>query len=307
MGLDPNVAGNRDAWLTRRRQGIGSTDAAAILGKSRWKTPLHVYLDKRGELIDEDSEPKRWGRLLENVVATAYEEHTGNHVVLPAQSTYVHEHHPELLCSLDRIVQDGHEDFILECKTSETADGWGQEGSDDIPDEYLIQVQHQMMVTGYKRADVAVLIAGNRFKRYIVQSSPGIQTPLLRIELDFWKKIQRCDAPDLEWSHPETGNLLKRMYGVDESYRIALEEEAKQMVREYLICHEEVKGAEQKKERMKLELLALMKRAAFAELDDGTTLHRKTINRAGYAVAPTSYVAFSIKASQEMKNRAKPY
>src|SRR5262245_2060689 len=144
---NPNLILDRPAWLARRRQGIGSTDAAAILGKSRWKTALHVYLDKRGELPDLDSEAKAWRRKLQSVAAAANEEETGNKLHMRSQSIYVHDEYPELVTSLDRTVEDGIEDFILECKTSESADGWGQENSDDIPDDYLIQVQHQMMVT----------------------------------------------------------------------------------------------------------------------------------------------------------------
>lgn len=36
-------------WLKTRQTGIGGSDVAAILGLSKWKTPLDVYNDKIAE------------------------------------------------------------------------------------------------------------------------------------------------------------------------------------------------------------------------------------------------------------------
>ena len=41
-------APDRAAWLAQRRNGIGASDIAAVLGISPWKTPLQLYMDKRG-------------------------------------------------------------------------------------------------------------------------------------------------------------------------------------------------------------------------------------------------------------------
>lgn len=42
-----------DQWLEARRAGIGGSDAAAIAGLSKWKTPMSVYLDKLGQAPQE--------------------------------------------------------------------------------------------------------------------------------------------------------------------------------------------------------------------------------------------------------------
>lgn len=60
---------DRDTWLAARRTGIGSSDVAAILGVADQRTALHVWHDKRGELVDDAGEPALWGRLLEDPVA----------------------------------------------------------------------------------------------------------------------------------------------------------------------------------------------------------------------------------------------
>ena len=49
----------REEWLKVRRTGIGGSDVAAILGMDHNRGPLHVYLDKRGELPEERARAPR--------------------------------------------------------------------------------------------------------------------------------------------------------------------------------------------------------------------------------------------------------
>ena len=39
----------RADWLKLRRRGIGGSDVAAIIGISKWRTPLDIYNDKTEE------------------------------------------------------------------------------------------------------------------------------------------------------------------------------------------------------------------------------------------------------------------
>ena len=69
---------NREEWLAGRHTGIGASEAAAVLGLSRYKSPLEVYLEKIGELgPQDDSERMYWGRKLEAIIAQEYGIRTG--------------------------------------------------------------------------------------------------------------------------------------------------------------------------------------------------------------------------------------
>lgn len=48
----------RADWLKLRRRGIGGSDVAAIIGISKWRTPLDIYNDKteEGEPADDQEE-----------------------------------------------------------------------------------------------------------------------------------------------------------------------------------------------------------------------------------------------------------
>ena len=55
----------RAAWLAGRKSGLGGSDAAAVLGLSKWRTAVDVYMDKLSDGHEqEQSDPMYWGRCL---------------------------------------------------------------------------------------------------------------------------------------------------------------------------------------------------------------------------------------------------
>lgn len=188
---------DRTAWLEARRTGIGGSDVAAILGLSKWATPLQVYQQKRGELGDQPDNPAmRWGRYLEPVVRQAYADETGNEVRVLDQMLR-HPLHEFMVANLDGFVAPEHGPRrIFEAKTARTAEGWGEPGSDEIPQPYLLQVQHYLAVTGFIVADVAVLVGGSDFRIYEVPEDRELQEMMIDAEAEFWSRVQRGDPPE---------------------------------------------------------------------------------------------------------------
>lgn len=182
----------RQAWLEERRTGIGGSDAAAAVGLSKWKTPLELYLDKRGELTTTENEPMHWGHLLEPVIRQEYSNRTCRTVVVPSGII----RHPSVEFAL--MTPDGiaDESRVLQVKTARTAEGWGEPGSAEIPQEYLIQVNHEMFVTGLPVADVAVLVGGSDFRIYEVPADAELQTMLIEQERQFWNRVVACLPPE---------------------------------------------------------------------------------------------------------------
>lgn len=184
---------DRAAWLNERRKGIGGSDVAAVLGLSPWKTPLQVYLDKRGEAEETpDNEAMLWGRVLEPVIRQQYAERTGRTVLVP-ETILSHPQHGFMLANLDGITDDRR---VVEIKTSSVGKGWGEPGSDEIPEQYLLQVQHYMAVTGCDVADVAVLIGGSDFRLYEVPADRELHEMLVDAEADFWQRVIEGIPPE---------------------------------------------------------------------------------------------------------------
>lgn len=196
---------SRVQWLDARRAGIGGSDVAPILGLSKWRSPLDVYLDKRGEGgADQDNEAMLWGRALEPVIRQQYAERTGRVVRLP-ESILVHPQHAFMLANVDGVTDDRR---VLEVKTARTGQEWGEPGTDEIPEAYALQVQHYLCVTGYQVADVAVLIGGSDFRLYEVEADADLQGMLVEAEAAFWQRVVDGVPPD-----PVTFEDARRRYG----------------------------------------------------------------------------------------------
>ncbi len=69
---------DREGWLEARRSLLTASDIPAIMGFSRFKGPLAVYVDKTSEHPPErpSFEYQHWGHALEPVIARAYVEHS---------------------------------------------------------------------------------------------------------------------------------------------------------------------------------------------------------------------------------------
>lgn len=180
----------RAEWLADRKTGIGGSDIAAILGLSKWRTPLDVYLDKRGEAAPQDeNEAMHWGNVHEAAIRSHYEAVTGRRVTVPGMIRGEDASH---IANVDGITDDGR---ILEIKTARYPDGWGEPGSDQVPMHYLLQVQWYMAITSLPVADVAVLIGGNEFRLYEVPADPELHTTMQEAAADFWECVVTGTPP----------------------------------------------------------------------------------------------------------------
>ncbi len=179
----------QEQWLAIRQRGIGGSDAGAVLGLSTYKTAYDIWEEKVAPIpiSSEQSERMEWGKRLEDVIADAWEEKTGLKIRYDRKVRF-HPEIPYLLVNLDRtIVQsNGNGPGILECKNADafTQEEW-QAG---IPYYYYAQVQHEMLVTGYKWGELAVLFGGWAFRRYSFEWDQSFIDQMLPVYDDFWNK-----------------------------------------------------------------------------------------------------------------------
>lgn len=186
-------------WLEYRRRGIGGSDAAVVCGISRYKSPFELWLDKTGQLPEQEAgEPAYWGTLLEPVVRNEFQKRSGIEVTTPKQLLQSEEY-PFMLANLDGICE--HPELgtcVFEAKTASAYKA--SEWENAIPDEYMLQIQHYMAVTGYKGAYIAVLIGGNSFKWKFIERDEELITMLIKLESDFWAYVQNNTPPPIDGS-----------------------------------------------------------------------------------------------------------
>ena len=67
---------SREEWLKLRKKGIGGSDAAAVAGLNKWKSPIQVYMEKLDEApeVVRNEESMYWGNVMEDIVAHEFSE-----------------------------------------------------------------------------------------------------------------------------------------------------------------------------------------------------------------------------------------
>lgn len=177
-----------------RLTGIGGSDAAVVAGMSEWKTPLALYLEKRGEVPrSEGQEFLKVRKALEPAVRQMYTERTGR-IVNVIDDMLRHPKHDWMVAHLDGLCT--FENRGIEIKTARSMKEWGEPGTDQIPEAYLLQVQHYMAVTAIPVFDVAALFGLDRMEIYTVESDPDLQSTLIDLEAEFWKRVKNGNPPE---------------------------------------------------------------------------------------------------------------
>lgn len=214
----------REQWLQLRQLGIGSSDAAAAVGLSPYKSALSLWLEKTGRKPAEDLSDKApvfWGTMLEPVLATVYAEQTGRKV-RRVNAVLQSPQRQHMLANLDREVRCGRDgNGILEIKTASyhSAPQW-EEG---IPIAYQCQVLHQLAVTGLDWADVAVLIGGQDFRIYRIERDDDKILDLCEREDGFWQQVTQDQQPSPDGSD-DAGRALSWMFPRDQGITLDLSE-----------------------------------------------------------------------------------
>lgn len=184
--------------LANRKLGIGASECAIVMGINEHMSPYELWQIKTGRLEPKDISqlpPVYWGTKLEDIIADEYAI-TSGHKVRRVTSTLFHEKYKHILCHIDRKVEGVAK--VLECKFAMYArDQWGPSGSDEVPMSYILQVQHQMLVTGYEQADLAVLISGYDFRVYHFKRDEGLISKITEELNEFWACVESDTPPQM--------------------------------------------------------------------------------------------------------------
>jgi putative phage-type endonuclease len=146
-------------WLKARKNSIGGSESAVLLGLSQWTTPLQLYLDKINPNIEDiDSIPMRRGRMLEPLVKELFKERTQLELIeLPPFELIPHPTMPFISATPDGLARELSGDLsVVECKTA-VAKGvfkW----LDGVPINYQCQAQHYAGVFGCDKVYIAALL-----------------------------------------------------------------------------------------------------------------------------------------------------
>ena len=246
-----------EEWLERRKEGIGGSDAAVVCGVSRYKSPVELWMEKTDQLpAQEAGEAAYWGHQLEELVRTEFTKRTGIQVE-HRMELLRSDQHPFMQANLDGICQ--HPDLgpcIFEAKTVSAfkAGEW----EDGIPDEYYLQVQHYMAVTGYRGAYVAALIGGNTFRWKFIERDDELIAAMIQLEERFWQHVQNKTPPVLDGSDSVAQFLAEQFPNSTPNSRIELPNRAEQLIQQYDTACQQIKDLTEQKQQAENQLKQML-------------------------------------------------
>ena len=256
---------SRDEWLEQRRQGIGGSDAAAILGLSPWSSAYNLWQDKTNQAPDViETDAMRRGTETEPKIREAFAAIT-NRVVVDTGRSYHHPEIPWMLANLDGLVLDdftGEPVAILEIKNSHNRFAW----NDGVPAYYVAQVQHYMAVVNIDLAYVCVLIDDVEFRIFEIPADAEYQANLIEAEGRFWDLIQTGQRPEVDGSE-STHEMLRKTWSAIEGASVELAPEVVTILKRRAEVVAEIKAAEDEKRTLESTIMTLLQDAEAGTID----------------------------------------
>lgn len=247
-----------------RRKGITGTDIGAIIGLSEHRSSLDVWADKTGRAEPVDLTPAlKRGIYLEDGVLRWYGADTGAaHVERPGTIQLASQ--PLIMATPDGIARFEREDLFerrgveVKCPGPFMEQGWGEPGTDQVPQAYLAQAVFEMAVLDVERLDFAALLGGE-LRIYPVTRNRDVEGLLIERALKFWRDHVVADkAPDPTWRARDV-EWVKKTFPVAHKPALAWESltpEQRLTVEMYLDAHR--REGELSREVAELELRVKM-------------------------------------------------
>lgn len=179
-------------WLHWRRGGIGSSDAPIIMGVSPWSTPFQLWQEKTGRVKREMSNfATERGNMLEPKARADYELRSG--IEMPPILCQ-HKDYPFMRASMDGGNEQLRCGLEIKCPGKKDHEIALIEGR--VPEKYMPQIQHQLMVTGFEWIDY---FSFDGEKGVSIRVYPDMEyiARLTQKEIEFWDFIRTDTAPPL--------------------------------------------------------------------------------------------------------------
>lgn len=281
-------------WHELRAKHIGGSDIAALFGLSPYSTRWRLWMEKAGKIPPEDlsdNKAVQAGKFLEAGIAN-WAAHSWSMKIDKVVDYFTMDDCEGMGATFDYITQDK---APVEIKWSARGYGWSYEGDQIIeaPENYLLQVQHQLAFTDSDHAWLIALI-DHEPRRMKVPRNENIISAIKEEVAAFWQSIRDGKEPPVDYSADHKalvrliGELPKSDITLDDGdallfteYKLAKEDEKKAIAR-----YEEAKAQILVKVRAKLEQVNTSKDKAAVKCGDHKMSISKVADNPGKVVTP---------------------
>jgi putative phage-type endonuclease len=285
------------AWYAERRRGVTASEIAAVLGLSPWCSPFTLFMRKTGMVEEQpDNEQMELGRELEAVVLRRFARRHPELLVTKG-GLYRSKPRPWQLATPDGLAYDtdsliqgrydptlltaaahpehNHPIAVVQAKYAVRSDGWGEDGSDEIPLYYRCQVMWEMAVMNVGKAYVPRIDGNGKYHEHEVLFDVRDADIMDRRAVQFLERLRDGEPPPIDWS-PSTTDTLKKIHCDLDDVDAEVPERA---VNAYHVFQALEKFAEKRKRQAENEIRAALGSAARGVVNGQKVLTRSMYDR----------------------------
>lgn len=286
---------------------LGSSDTAAVLGISPWRTAYDVWESKQPGFVPEPVSPEKQklfdrGNRFEPVILDQYQEESGAWIT--ARNTrYFDEEFPFLTSEVDAEETDEATGEItnVEIKSVAVFDAhnWGPSGTDEIPAYYAAQVMKSLMVTRRKRTKVVALIGLDDLRVYPIERDEEIIAAIRAKEVAFWNNHVLPGIPPAVQSKEDALKMIAKLSGVTVEADFATRSALERLIE----ARRERKLLDNECESLEIQILSALasgtegepNKALLVDTAGNQLASWNVQHRAGYVAQPVSFRVLRIK------------
>lgn len=201
-------------WHAARRNGVGGSEVAALLGISPYESRFSLWHRKKGLVIPVEENPQMyWGKKLEPAICDEFNTRRQPDGMWAAPAgTYHASGRPWQIANPDRLVYpDRHSSepiAVFEAKSSRDGLGFGEEGTDEVPVWYRPQAIWYCDALGLPECHLGVLIAGSEYREYLIQWNADEAATMRDAAAEFMASLANNERPSID-GHSATYDVLK--------------------------------------------------------------------------------------------------
>lgn len=199
-------------WHDFRQEGIGSSDIAAIMGKSPYKTAVDVYYEKCGLQAPHQTAAMKLGKEKEGEALELYNFQKGANF---SPYCFSRDDIPFFRASLDGYYDDA--DIVIEIKTPSSQKSKEEAKNGIIPEQYIYQIQWQLYVTKAEKG--VYLVYDATHQTFILEKEvfpdKELHEEMMEAGLKFWTDYEKGICPEVEErciviEDPNLSDLVKK-------------------------------------------------------------------------------------------------
>lgn len=263
-----------------RSTGIGASEIGALIVPDKYRTPHNLWLEKTGRSERKESLAMRMGKYMEPFILReakkAFKEKGWPVTKIKAnKESFRHSKFPHFYATPDSFGLFNGEKCVVETKYANdfVAEQFGEEGSDQCPNAYVVQVLWQMLCTGCRWGFLAVCLSNRKIALYqfdATESEAGLESQkLMKVCMakadQFWHdNVLRDIAPPLT-GYEADSDWVKKTYSYDDGSLCNPDEAHDAAAFELLMLRAELEPKELRKKELENQLKAFMGNSARME------------------------------------------